>query len=214
MRREQQIVIGRLVNEGEPGADATVTVFERDGNEMISRADCTTLPSTKAGYAVGCIMVKTDTGVVYVNTGTTSSCTFSAIGTTIGAGAVQLSNLDAPTAAKVYNKTINNVTDGASMSASAANILAGVITATPTTARNVQIDTAAHIIAAVSGMAAGNYIEFTVVNLATDGSIMTLTTNTGLTLVGDMTVGAAASEASSSFYAIMTGAGAVSIVRR
>lgn len=39
------------------------------------------IPSAVAGYAVGCLFIKTDTGATYRNTGTVTSCTFTLIGT-------------------------------------------------------------------------------------------------------------------------------------
>lgn len=42
-------------------------------------ANGTAVPSGKPGFAKGCIFVDTKTGNVYKNTGTLTSCTFTAI---------------------------------------------------------------------------------------------------------------------------------------
>lgn len=55
-----------------------VNVSLTDSNGNATRANCTTanIPSAAAGYAVGCSLTDSTTGIPYVNTGTTSSCTF------------------------------------------------------------------------------------------------------------------------------------------
>lgn len=58
------------------------TAVEWDADGKISRAKGATVPSAQADFAVGCIFIKTDgsTGtVLYVNEGTTTSCTFNAV---------------------------------------------------------------------------------------------------------------------------------------
>lgn len=76
----------------------------------------------------------------------------------------------------------------------AAEILGGLLVATPGAAVNYQMPTAANIEAAFKA-ALGNNIEigdafdFTIVNVdATAANAATVTTNTGITLVGDMTI--------------------------
>ena len=71
---------------------------------------------------------------------------------------------------------------------------------------NDQSDTAAHLIAAMLGATTGTIFRFRVVN--TSGHIATLTTNTGITLVGTATT---ADSTTHDFIGIVTGAGAVSI---
>jgi hypothetical protein len=62
---------------------------------------------------------------------------------------------------------VTNIADGASMTFTAANLLSGIVTATPTEARNLQAPTAALIIDAVDAETeTGLGFEFTVINLA------------------------------------------------
>jgi hypothetical protein len=62
--------------KGVAKGDSTVVAFITDGNGYVVFGKCTTVPSTKAGYAVGCILIKTDNGTLYQNTGSKTSCTF------------------------------------------------------------------------------------------------------------------------------------------
>lgn len=88
----------------------------------------------------------------------------------------------------------NTVTDGASMVISAAQCYTdGIVSATPTAARNIQAPTAASIIALANGYAVGDTFEFTLINLAAATHVLTLTVNTGLTIVGSASVSAASS---------------------
>jgi hypothetical protein len=86
-------------------------------------------------------------------------------------------------------RTATTVADGASMALSAANVVnQGILSATPTTARNVQLPTAATVIALV-GATEGTTVEFSVINL--DGTnALTMTVNTGTTIVGSASVAA------------------------
>lgn len=58
--------------------DGTVKVALTDnfGNADLVRCAVASIPSAVAGYAIGCILKATDTGGIYTNTGTTTSCTF------------------------------------------------------------------------------------------------------------------------------------------
>lgn len=90
--------------------------------------------------------------------------------------------------------SVANITDGSSMAFTAANLLGGIVTATPTQARDLQAPTAASIIAAVDAdTETGLGFEFTVINLAAATHGLTLTVNTGTTFVGSVTVAAASS---------------------
>lgn len=54
-----------------------ITTYERDSAGKIMRASGASVPSAKAGYAVGCVFNKTGAHAgPYVNVGTTASCTF------------------------------------------------------------------------------------------------------------------------------------------
>jgi hypothetical protein len=59
---------------------STVTILETDGNEMITRATgaAANRPSG-AGYAVGCQYIASDTGAIYLNTGNTTSTTWTVL---------------------------------------------------------------------------------------------------------------------------------------
>jgi len=104
------------------------------------------------------------------------------------------------------------VVDGASMTFTAANLLTGIISATPTANRNVTAPTAATIIAAVDALnPTGLGFEFTIVNLAPTTYSLTLVTATGLTLVGSMAVAAASS---GTFIARLDSTSAVTIYRK
>lgn len=86
----------------------------------------------------------------------------------------------------------NTVTDGASMVISAAQLYTdGIVSATPTAARNIQAPTASSVIALANGYAVGDTFEFTLINLAAATHALTLTVNTGLTIIGSAVVSAA-----------------------
>lgn len=90
--------------------------------------------------------------------------------------------------------SVNNIADGGSMAFTAAQLLAGIVTATPTTARTLSAPTAATLIAAVTPLTStGIGFEFTVINLAGATHALTLGTATGTTIVGSTTIGAASS---------------------
>jgi hypothetical protein len=107
---------------------------------------------------------------------------------------------------------VTNIADGASMTFTAANLLSGIVTATPTEARNIQAPTAAALVEAVdAGTDTGLGFEFTIINLAGATHALTLTVNTGTTLVGSVTVAAASS---ATFVARIASSTAVVIYRK
>ena len=107
---------------------------------------------------------------------------------------------------------VTNIADGGSMTFTAANLLSGIITATPTEARNLQAPTAEALITAVDATTeTGLGFEFTVINLAAATHALTLTVNTGTTLVGSVTIGAASS---ATFVARLASTTAVVIYRK
>ena len=108
--------------------------------------------------------------------------------------------------------SVTNIADGASMAFVAADLLAGIITATPTQARGLAAPTAATIIAAVNpATATGIGLEFTVINLASATHALTLGTATGTTIVGSATIAAASS---ATFVARIASDSAVVIYRK
>jgi hypothetical protein len=89
------------------------------------------------------------------------------------------------TAGDVNLKTNTDLSD-ASATLTAAQLIGGEFTITPTVARIQTTDTAANIIAALTGSVDNSNFETTIVNLAAFD--VTLAAGTGVTLVGNMTV--------------------------
>jgi hypothetical protein len=88
---------------------------------------------------------------------------------------------------------VDNIADGASMVATAANIITSkIITSTPTTARALTTDTAANIIALTSGVVGATY-EVAIINLAASAATITVGGGTGVTIVGSAAIVAASS---------------------
>ena len=88
-----------------------------------------------------------------------------------------------------------NIADGASMIATAAEVLTGIVTATPTTTRSIQLPTGANLDLATE-WAIGEEFDFSVITLA--AFALTITVNTGVTIVGSAAT-AATSGASARF---------------
>ena len=82
-----------------------------------------------------------------------------------------------------------DITDGASMIATAANVLTGIVTATPTTTRSIQLPTGANLDLATE-WAIGESFDFSVITLA--AFALTITVNTGVTIVGSAATAATA----------------------
>ena len=81
-----------------------------------------------------------------------------------------------------------NIADGGSMAATAANVLTGIITATPTASRDIQLPTGANLDLATE-WAIGDSFDFSVITLA--AYALTITVNTGITtIVGSAATGA------------------------
>jgi hypothetical protein len=75
----------------------------------------------------------------------------------------------------------SNIADGGSMIMTAAELLTGIITATPTTGRNVQLPTGSNLDLATE-WAIGDSFDFSVITLA--AFALTITVNTNVTIVG------------------------------
>lgn len=121
---------------------------------------------------------------IVAGTITTLTSTTGTIATVISATAVFARGLfsrgqGAP-AAKTVTATI-----------SAAELVAGLITTTGATAPSVhQLPTGTAISSAISGVAVGDSVDFTLINTGTGASDdATITVNTGVTIVGNPTVG-------------------------
>ena len=95
-----------------------------------------------------------------------------------------------------------NIADGGSMVATAANVLTGIITATPTASRDIQLPTGANLDLATE-WAIGDSFDFSVITLA--AFALTLTVNTNVTIVGSAAT-AATSGASARFRCRKTAA--------
>jgi hypothetical protein len=95
-----------------------------------------------------------------------------------------------------------DIADGGSMIATAANVLTGIVTATPTTTRSIQLPTGANLDLATE-WAIGDSFDFSVITLA--AFALTITVNTGVTIVGAAAT-AATSGASARFRCRKTAA--------
>ena len=82
-----------------------------------------------------------------------------------------------------------NIADGGSMVFTAASLLGGIVTATPTAGRNVQLPTGTAL-DAVSEFSIGDSIDWSLITLA--AFALTITANTGHTIVGSPATAATA----------------------
>lgn len=80
-----------------------------------------------------------------------------------------------------YQGDPTNIADGGSMVFTAASLLGGIVTATPTAGRNVQLPTGAQL-DAVSEFSIGDSIDWSLITLA--AFALTITVNTNHTIVG------------------------------
>lgn len=107
----------------------------------------------------------------------------SLVNTTVNRGNPYASSLFYPTI------TPSTITTAAAVTYSAAQVLGGLILRDPAGAGRADLlPTAAALVAAIPGAAAGVSFEFTIRNTADAAETITVTTNTGLTLSGTMTV--------------------------
>ena len=76
--------------DGMVNGHSTVLVLKRDAAENALLATCTTIPDAKAGYAIGCKLLKRDAAngqcTEWRNQGTANSCAFRPVGPVIGYG--------------------------------------------------------------------------------------------------------------------------------
>jgi len=89
-------------------------------------------------------------------------------------------------------RATGNVTDGASMIATASDVLSGIVTATPTTTRSIQLPTGENLDLATE-WAVNQSFDFTVLTLA--AFALTITVNTGVTIVGSAATAATSGSA-------------------
>ena len=99
-----------------------------------------------------------------------------------GAGGYQLGDGNRNEAVMGYSAAPATATDTATLTA--AQVLNGIILATPTAAAAYTLPTVANLEAALSSAIVGNTVDFTVINLASSNYDITMTTNTGWTVTG------------------------------
>jgi hypothetical protein len=71
-----EVITEILRLKGISKGDTTVVSLITDGNGDVLIGGCTTVPSSKTGYAAGGLLIKTNDGTLYQNTGSKTSCTF------------------------------------------------------------------------------------------------------------------------------------------
>lgn len=81
MARKQQISFGEVTLEGTLLKGVNALLLDKQGYILLATG--TTVPSATAGFAKGCIFIKTNaTGNgFYINNGTTTSCNFALVTT-------------------------------------------------------------------------------------------------------------------------------------
>lgn len=57
-----------------------IALTDESGNAILVKCATASIPSAVAGYAKGCELIDTTTGLLYSNTGTADSCTFTSVG--------------------------------------------------------------------------------------------------------------------------------------
>jgi hypothetical protein len=159
-------------------------------------------------------------GSVLIRTGSSGTITTAVTvdnsqNATFAAGIIQRGD-----AGIVLHQNTPATTDDGTAVVSAANVLTGIVTCTPTADRSKATDTAANYISTLGLAADDDAFDFSVINLATDGtSFVTITAGTGVTLVGAAIISAqdAAEDAFTSgvgrFRIRRTGSAAVSVYR-
>lgn len=87
------------------------------------------------------------------------------------------------------NRTATTLSTASALTYTAAQCLGGIVLRDPNGAARADLfPTAAQIVAGIIGAAAGASVEFEVRNTADAAETITMTTNTGLTLSGTMTI--------------------------
>jgi hypothetical protein len=157
----------------------------------------------------GAKWVKTDFTKIIVNTASivTNANAISALDTakynkTGGALSGQ-----ATSTAGDFNLVTNTALSNAAATLTAAQLIGGEFTITPTVARIQTLDTAANIISALSGSVDNSNFTFTIINLAAFD--VTVATAAGVTLVGNMVV----NDGSATFRVRRLNASTVSVTR-
>ena len=127
-----------------------------------------------------------------------------------GAGGYQLGDGNRDESVMGYAAAPATATDTATLTA--AQVLNGIILATPTAAAAYTLPTVSDLEAALSSANTGSTVDFVVINLASSNYDITMTTNTGWTVTGGGVV--VVQEASSAqFRARKTGTGTWQLYR-
>lgn len=105
--------IGKGTNFFDGNSTIQVALTDSSDNAVLARGTVANLPSAVAGYAVSCIYQATDSGAIYENTGTASSCTFTLMDTASTSLQLPEAATDATTTTGVsLDLTMNTVTTG------------------------------------------------------------------------------------------------------
>jgi len=119
-------------------------------------------------------------------------------------GVTRLSSLELREGVVIENKAVSTVTTVGVFSYTAEQLLGGLVLRDPNGAgRADTVPTAANLIAALNKPTVGASFEFTIRNTADAAETITLTTNTGATLSGVMTI---AQNNSKRFMVVLTSA--------
>lgn len=73
--------IGKGTNFFDGTSTVQIALTDASGNAVLARGTVANLPSAVSGYAVSCIYQATDSGAIYENTGSATSCTFTLMDT-------------------------------------------------------------------------------------------------------------------------------------
>ena len=73
--------IGKGTNFFDGTSTVQIALTDASGNAVLARGTVANIPSAVSGYAVSCIYQATDSGAIYENTGSATSCTFTLMDT-------------------------------------------------------------------------------------------------------------------------------------
>jgi hypothetical protein len=59
-----------------PGTSVMVALTDESNYYMLIKCTVVNIPAATSGYGKGCICIATDSGALYTNQGTSSSCSF------------------------------------------------------------------------------------------------------------------------------------------
>jgi len=139
------------------------------GNYILVRCTVANIPVAASGYATGCIIEASDTGGIYANTGSSTSCTFTQLAAGGGGGvSIPFTETDTiTTTGTSFNITANGVTSG--------SVYEGqVATGTFTTGGQV-------FFAQMNAVIAGNGFVATTTGAYTGTGLLVLTANSATT---------------------------------